>query len=210
MKKIIYFLFGAILLQACGPSQKVTNSWVVPGRDPEKKYNTIFIAALVQSQVTKNIIETDLANVITAHGKKAIKSGDVLPLTFSSLNNDTKTLILKKIQDMGVDGIFTAALVDKQSETRYVSNNYGYSPYSGYGGTFWGYYSYAYPMYYSSGYYTTDKTYFIEAGLFDAQSEKQIWSVQTEAYNPTNISKFSKGFAEILWGRAENDLGRKH
>jgi hypothetical protein len=34
-----------VVLFACGPSQKITTSWVNPDR-PAKKYTTVFVAAL--------------------------------------------------------------------------------------------------------------------------------------------------------------------
>jgi hypothetical protein len=64
-------------------------------------------------------------------------------------------------------------------------------------------------MMYDPGYYTTEKTYSMEGNLFDVESEKLIWSVQTESYNPENISKFSKGITEVMMERAMQDLRMK-
>lgn len=115
--------------------------------------------------------------------------------------------MLGKIRELNSDVIFTVALVDKESESRYVPGSMPYRPYMGYYERgFWGYYNYWYPFGYDPGYYTTDKTYFLEGNLFDVKTEEQLWSVQTEAYNPTSIENFSKKYAQLLWKRAEKEL----
>jgi hypothetical protein len=59
---------------------------------------------------------------------------------------------------------------------------------------------------YDPGYYTTDKTYFMEGDLFDVATETMIWSVQTESYNPASIEKFSKELTQLMLDQAAKDL----
>jgi hypothetical protein len=80
--------------------------------------------------------------------------------------------------------------------------------YGGYG--FGGYYGYMAPSIYSTpGYTTTDKTYFMEARLFEAASENMVWSAQSEAYNPSKIDKFSKDYSSMLVEQMQKDLAAK-
>ena len=51
---------------------------------------------------------------------------------------------------------------------------------------------------YDPGYYVNDKTYFIESNLYDVESEDIIWSVQSEAYNPSNLESASNKYAAQL------------
>jgi hypothetical protein len=62
-----------------------------------------------------------------------------------------------------------------------------------YGAGFYGYYNYWSPTLYSPGYYTTDKTYFIEANAYDMETQKIIWSVQSKAENPSGIEEIKQG-----------------
>ena len=119
-----------------------------------------------------------------------------------------KAVILAKVRELGCDAILTSALVDKQSETRYVPGTVTYAPYMGYGSYgFGGYYGYMYPaMYGSPGYYTTEKTYFIETNLFDVASEKMIYSVQSTAYDPSTITAFSRDYCEAVTKQFTKDL----
>ena len=114
------------------------------------------------------------------------------------------------MKQLGCDAILTVGLVDKTSETRYVPGTVSYSPYMGYGYGFGGYYGYMGPTMYNPGYYTTDKTYFMEANVFDASNEKLIWSAQSEAYDPTSISKFSRDYTTILMDKISSDMKKKN
>jgi hypothetical protein len=61
-------------------------------------------------------------------------------------------------------------------------------------------------MYSNPGYYTTDKTYFMQANVFDATTEGMVWAAQSEATNPSKISSFSREYAEILMARMKRDM----
>ena len=213
MRKLLSFAAFAfvMILQSCGPTQKVTSSWVNPQRPSVSKYNKVFIAALVQNNGYRSTIENELAAAATARGLQVVKSMDMFQPNFTKENAPDKEAILRAVRSSGCDAIFTVTLTDKQSDTRYVPGTTTYSPYMGYGGMgFGGFYGYTYPMMYSTpGYYTTDKTYFLEGRLFDVASENMVWSAQSEAYNPTKIDKFSKDYASLLVEQMQRDLGPK-
>ena len=62
-------------------------------------------------------------------------------------------------------------------------------------------------MMYDPGYYTEDKTYFIESNLYDMQTGAIIWSVQSEAYNPSNLAAASKTYSEMLMKKLKEEGG---
>ncbi|MGB4770608.1 MAG: hypothetical protein WBP58_04080 [Chitinophagaceae bacterium] len=208
MKKFIAIVFAAVYLVACGPSQKVTSSWKSPEM-PNKKYNSVFIMAMIQNQSARNIIETDLANAAAAKGLKVYKSSEYFAPNFQQGNLPGKQEIIDKVRSLGCEAMMTVSLVDKESETRYVPGTTTvYAPYGRYGYGWGGYYGYGMSTY-NPGYYTTDKTYFMESHIFDVESEKMIWSAQSEAYNPTSISKFSRDYTTVLADRISKDLAKK-
>jgi hypothetical protein len=210
MKQIFICLFFAattvLMVAGCGPAQKVTSSWKNPNNNPNKKYSKIFIAALVSRQNVRASLENHMAAAAAAQGFQVVKSTDAFAPTFTQTTAPDKDAMLGKIRELGCDLIYTVSLVDRQSETRYVPGNAMYAPYAGYGMGFRGYYGYMYPYAWDPGYYTTDKTYFMEGNLFDTETESLMWSVQTESYNPESIDKFSKGLTEIMMERAQKDL----
>jgi hypothetical protein len=208
LKNFVGILAAGLLLISCGPSQKVTSSWKNPNFNAEKKYTKIFIASLSSNQKVKLNLENEMAAVAAAQGFTVVKSQDVFQPTFTRETGPDKDVMLAKIKELGCDLIYTVALIDKKSETRYVPGGM-YAPYPAYGYGFRGYYNYWYPMMYDPGYYTTDKTYFMEGDLFDVESETMIWSVQTESYNPSSIEKFSKELTKLMLEQAQKDLKNK-
>ena len=70
MKKRSFFtvILISIYLVSCGPSHKITSTWVNPNFDRTKKYEKVFILVLNQNQSTKNILETDLTRAAEAKG----------------------------------------------------------------------------------------------------------------------------------------------
>jgi len=210
-----YFFFFLI---SCGPSQKITSSWINPELKERPGYKKIFILALAQNPGYKATIEQDLAYAATARKLQVVKSSEFFQPNFTAAGSSTpvdKEVILTKVREAGCDVIMTIALVDKKSETHYVPGTTAYSPYMGYGGGygavgFGGYYGAAYSSMYSTpGYYTEDKTYFMQANMFDAASEKMIWSAQSEAYDPSKISTFSRDYSDLLVERLNRDISQK-
>ena len=210
-KFLFYFVF-TVLFFSCKPSQRIMTSWVNPER-PDKKYTTVFVAAILQRSDIKYAIEDDLGAAAKARGFKVVKGYEIFPPNFNKDNMRDKNVALKAIRDKGCDVILSVAVIDLKSETHYVSGS-SYSPYVGYGGYggygaygpgFYGYYSYWSPTFYDPGYYTTDKTYFIEANAFDAETEAIIWSVQSKAMNPSDVEKTSKAYTEMLFAQFDKE-----
>ena len=215
-----------IYMVSCGPSVKVTSSWINKDRDPNRKYTSVFILSMTPNIAAKNIVETDLANAAIAKGYKVYKSSEYFPPEFSKGNITEKDVIIARVRQLGCDAILTSNLVNKESEMRYVPGmnmgmgmgmggmgmggmGMGYAPFMGYGMGFGGFYNVMGPMMYSPGYYTTDKTYFIEANIFDVETERLIWSAQSEALNPSTISKFSREYSAVLADKIRRDLIKK-
>lgn len=220
MKKnsLLWFLILSALFFSCSSSQRITTSWVNPER-PQKKYSTVFVAALIQNNQLKYAIEGDLGAAAKSKGFNVVRGYEIFPPNFNKENMRDRDLVLKLIRDKGCDVILSVAIIDQKSETRYVQSgiSVGYVPYSGYGpygtygsfGTgFYGYYNYWSPTLYTPGYYTTDKTYFIEANAYDAETQQLIWSVQSKAYNPSGIEKSSKEYTALLVEQFEKDHKR--
>lgn len=212
MRTINYVFILAVVLVfiSCGSSQKVLSSWVNKEELKGKKYSKVFIAVLTQSASSKTILEYDLAATLNEQGYQTVKSTDALSGSFRDNPNLTKDDVLAKVRETNCDVILTVTLLDSKTETRYVPGTSvyaSYAPYPAYGyyggfGTYYGYYA---PAIYSSGYYTTDKTYFLESNLFDAATEKILWSVQSSTYNPDNIKEFSSRYCKLLVSQAKDD-----
>ncbi|SHO64357.1 hypothetical protein [Algoriphagus zhangzhouensis] len=191
------FAFTLIVLGSCSPSVKILGSWTSPSMSTTG-YEDIFVTALTENILARQTVEQDLDNLLNEKGVNAQSSFNILPPGFKTSGVD-KNEVLQKIKALGSDAILTVAVLDQTNETRYVPGTTMYSPMGyGYYGRFWGYYSYYNPVMYDPGYYTTDKNYYLEANLYDAETEELVWSSQSETTNPASIETFSKTFSETI------------
>jgi len=191
------FAFTLIVLGSCSPSVKILGSWTSPSMSTTG-YDDLFVTALTDNILARQTVEQDLDNLLNEKGVNAQSSFNILPPGFKTSGVD-KNEVLQKIKALGSDAILTVAVLDQTNETRYVPGTTMYSPMGyGYYGRFWGYYSYYNPVMYDPGYYTTDKNYYLEANLYDAETEELVWSSQSETTNPASIETFSKTFSETI------------
>lgn len=208
MYKFNYWIFiGILLLNGCSSTNRITYSWTNPNFTDTSTYHKIFLAALVNNPHVRTHLEEEMWLTAKANGFEGERSWDYFPPSFSKPAPPNREMMMKQINSLGCDLIFTITLTDKKSETRYIPGLYGfYGPFPGYGLQFRGFYSYWYPYLYEPGYYVTDKTYFMEGNLFDTKTETLIWSIQTKSINPGSIEKFSKELIETMLIKSISDL----
>ena len=201
------FTLLCLILMGCTPANRITSSWTNKNHIQEKKYNKIFIAALVTNPHVRTHIEEEMRNNISTKGITVESSLDYFPPKFTKNKPPEVDSMISKIKELDCGLIFTISMIEKQSETRYIpGSNSLYGPYPGYDLRFRGFYSYWYPYMYDQGNYVTDKTYFMEGNIFETSTETLLWSVQTETLNPASIKKFSKELVALMWERALKDV----
>ena len=97
-----------------------------------------------------------------------------------------------------MDAVITIVLLDKQKERKYVPGNVYYSPYSYYSNRFWGYRTTLYQRIYEQGYYVTDTKYFWESNFYDMSTQKLLYSVQTESFDPVNSESLGHEYGKLI------------
>lgn len=204
--RIVSILVIIITMVGCSPSTKITALWK-SGEANEAPATSVLVAALTARTSARQQVESDLSDLLQKNGVKAFNSIDVMPPNIQSPDKPDPSALLKKVAERNVDAILTVALVDKQKETHYVGGAAGYAPIAsfGYYGRFTGYYTAWVPMMMSPGYYQENKRYFIETNLYDAGTERLLWSAQSETYNPTDLETFSETFARIIVQKMKAD-----
>ena len=183
----------------------------------EKAYKNIYIMGLFNNPTVSAIQEYELAMEANSRRYKTHRNREEFPYIFDDPAQG-RELLLKKVKSLGCDAIFITTLKDVHSESYYVSTSSigvgvgGYYPYNGYASNFNSYYSSYYTETSLSGYYQTDKLYFIESNLYDANTYELLWSVQSQSYNPSDIETVSKDYCNELFRELEkenNFRGRK-
>jgi hypothetical protein len=208
MKRAHLTILISFLFVACGgPSVLVTDSWKNEQLNKErKKYDSIFIIAITANKETRHTLETDLSKEVMEKGLKAIKSEDAFASEYSTGQPPGKDAVLQKAKELGCNAIFTAGIMHVESKSSYTASTSN-SPYPGYAqyGTFSGYYGHWSSPIYTPGYYTIDRTYYIESNLFDINTEGLLWSVQTQTYQPDDMATFSKKYTKAIVSRLRKD-----
>lgn len=211
MKHTFFFLvLLATLVYACSPSQKVTSYWVNKEAIPKEPFKTIYIIAITQNENMKPAVENELADVLVSRGHKVALNSQIYPPSFSAVKQLTKEQLVETIAKTGSEAVLTLAVLDTKTETSYNQGS-SYAPMSyGYNRSYYGYYNYYYPVVYSPGYYTTNKTFYIETNFYDVETDQLLWSIQSQAYNPDNFDRMFKEYTRtILMKLREEGLIKK-
>lgn len=206
MKRTISLLLMlAMILSGCGPTQQITGSWVNREALPKGPFNTMFLLAITQNEKAIYTVENKMADLITSRGKKVVQSSVIFPPKFAVTNGITKELMVDAIKKAGCDAVFTIALLDTKTEQTYQQGT-TYSPMS-YGayGSYYGYYSYYYPQVYSPGYYTIEKTFYLETNFYDVASDQLLWSIQSKAFNPSNLESWFDDYSRLILSQLKKE-----
>jgi len=160
----------------CASTQMVKN-WVYPERGP-LKFDKVMALVLVQDKFVRQAGEDEMVKQIKK--AEAIAAYRVIPSEQLVSESELK----KAVADSGVNGVIVMRPVYDQKEVSYVSGSYPAPYYS-----FWGYYSWAYPVVYSPGYYREDRFVGVETTIYDASDGKLVWSGLTQHKNPKDAAK---------------------
>ena len=194
---LLYTLLLAVILSGCA-SQKITTSWINPEAKSKGPYESIFVMVLAQSNAASFDIEDRMAETLASRGRKTVVSSSVFPAQLSAAENLSKDEMAEVIKNTGCDAVFIIAVLDVLSVETYNPGTAYYPMNYGMYGSYYGYYNFYYPQVYSPGYYSTDKTYYIETNFYDVASDQLLWSIQSEAYNPTSLESWFKEYSYNL------------
>ena len=174
-RKFLVPIFLVTVLAACGPSTKISKSWMDPSVTPAtwKPFQKVLVLGLVKDDATRRIVEDKLAAQFPG---RAVESYKYLSAA-DTVDADVEAKLIKD----GFDGLVYMRLANVEQSTSYV-------PGTTYGG-FYGYRGYGYGMYGSPGYYQEDKTYNVETNIYSLQPPKLLWSGTTASVNPGKLDK---------------------
>jgi len=196
--KTVLFLAFALTVNGCGPTQKITGSWADPEAESFGPYTKAFVMVLSQNSDANYYIESQMAKTLISKGFKVVKSNDLYPPKFSPLKDFTKEQLTESITKTGCDAVLILALLDSKVVESYNPGTSYYPMNYGYYGNFYGYYNHYYPQVYSPGYYSVDKTFYLEANLYDIAKDKLVWSIQSEARNPKDLQDWFRNYSVLL------------
>jgi hypothetical protein len=203
MKTVSVVLLLVIICIACSTS-KITSTWKAENVNTTA-YTKIMVLALT-NEVERSLqtnMENHLVSDLKNLGYNAVSSlREYGPKAFDKLD---ETAALDKLKNSGVDAVLTIVLLDKSRERSYVPGHIFYSPYGYYYNRFWGYRTTLYHRIYEPGYYVTDTKYFWESNLYDMGTQKLIYSVQTQSFDPSNTETLGHEYGQLIVNRMQQE-----
>ncbi|KEO73890.1 hypothetical protein [Anditalea andensis] len=204
--KIYYsiFIVALMIMVSCRPSTEVTAVWNTP--EPERSnYNSIFLAALTEDLSLRQNLEQEFASRLTNRNVTTTKSVETFRPDFYDERSPERNRLEEIIRETACEGILTITLIDVEQEERFVPGGAAgmggmYQPMGrfGYYGTFPGYFNHWHGAAFNTGYYSTDRRYFMETNLYDAQTMELVWSAQSKTLNPASDAAFAREYVDAV------------
>ncbi len=195
------------------PTTNISGSW----KDPEgKTYQNFLVAVLAKNLPARSSIEGDMARDLKREKVKASKSLDIFGHNEKLETKEQKRAAVDKIKTMDYDAIIVVTLLKKTEESRYVPGKSSYTPANigvgtgyynpvtnesssgGSYGAFGVYYMDASSAFNTPGYYEKDQIYFVQSNLYDAKTEKLVWSAQSDTFFSGDLATASNDFAYVM------------
>lgn len=164
---------------SCSPT-KLTNTWMdetARGRS----VRDVLVIGISDEQAVRRSFEDKFVKRFNDSGVEAVAGWSELP-TDKPLD---KADIDAAIQRLDIDTlIITHLLGVDQKEVYNPPRTYRVPTHSHLG--YYGYYGIVYDYVHQPGYYTTNTKVLLETNLYDANTEKLIWSARSETLNPSS------------------------
>lgn len=185
-----------VMIAGC-TSSRITTSWKAENTTPQK-YNKIMVLGLIREvdRTLQQNMENHMVGDLKEMGYNAVSSlTEFGPKVFDNMEEGAA---IAKLKNSGVDAVITIVMLDKQKEQRYVPGNIYYTPYGLYHNNFWGYRTTLYRRIYEPGYYVTETKYFWESNLYEMNTQKLAYSVQTESFDPVNSESMAHEYGMLI------------
>ena len=194
MRRVSVVVFPCILLAACAAT-KLTTTWVDESR-LGKPVSNVLVIGVTDREAVRRSFESKFVKQLEAAGVKAFSSADVLSIPADK--KLAKEEIMAAVNKVNADAVIVTRLIG-------VNKEEAYNPPVTYYRNYYGYYGYGYDYIQQPGYYSTYTLVLLETNLYDAKSEKLIWSGQSETWNPESEKQISD---EVI-GAITKDLREK-
>jgi hypothetical protein len=182
-------LAAAGLLSTACASTHLVNAWREPGYGGPLLTRIMVIGVTKQSAV-RRIFEDVFVQQLRAQSVAAIPSYMLIPED----GEVPKERLAQAVQESGADGLLITRLVRVDRQVQIYPGYYFGPPYMG----FYGFYSSAWVGYYEAPQAYTYDIVTSETSLFEAKSNRLLWSGTTETFSPRDVNKDTRELAAII------------
>ena len=188
-RTLIFVMLPAMLLSACATTT-LTSVWKDPSyQGPPGK---IMVVGVAKRPVNRRISEDEFVRRLKARGADAVASYAVLP----DGQQEDPAAIGAKMKELGADAVLITRLTDKKTVKTLVPGTV-YSPPSFYG-TWRDYYRHGSQVIYTPAYVAEDEYALMETNLYNAGTDKLIWSALSETEIRGSDQKLIQSFIGVM------------
>jgi hypothetical protein len=179
----------AVLLAACTKSGTQLTQQRVTEDYEGRPVSDILVIAVIDDQKTRTAFERSFVAHLESAGVEAVSSAEVLPIQ-GDLKLE-KEQILSVVEKFGNDAVMITHLSDIKIEDVSVRAGRNYDGY-------YGYYGFRFGSANDTGYATTMTTVRLKTNLYDAKTEKLIWSGQSDSWNMATQRERISGVVKVV------------
>jgi len=200
--KFATFAISAGLLFSSCTATKITNTWKDDGYRGAP-ISDVFVIGVAKEENTRRSFENKFVENLKVAGVQAVASSSVM----ESNQRIEKQAILATIEKLDIDAVLVTRLISlKEKEIRSPSASEHGRP-DDYQGRYYRDYSTAYGYSHQPANYTTSVRVGLETKLYDAGTEKLIWSATSKTANPkTKIELFDSVIEALVRDLKKNKL----
>jgi len=174
---LICALFSGVLIMACAGT-KLTQTWVDEAHRG-KPVSDILVIAITYKEEVRHSYEDKFVAQLKALGIDAVSSADVIPIPADlKLEKDQILNVVKKFENDAVIITHMGGVEEKETYSPATQSNTG----------FYGYYD-GLILSKDPGFYKTRTLVRLVTNLYDVETEKLIWSGQSETKDPRSIDQ---------------------
>lgn len=178
----------ATLAMSCA-STEMTSTWTDPYAKG-KPLSRIAVICLTQDEGVRRMAEDQAAGQIT--GAHAVPSYHVL----DRVDMTSREAVKAHLAAQGFDGALVMRLTGVSERVTQVGSPYG---------SFDGYYGYAGPAAYSSGYLQTETLVHVLSNLYSLDDNKLVWSGVSQTFNPASAKEVVVDVAKAVAKELEKE-----
>jgi hypothetical protein len=175
---------------------KVIHSWVVTG--PMPMLRRILVVAALDNYLIRQHLEDEMESLLSMYGVDGVRGHMVLPPRNELMEGELK----QRIKDSDLEGVLIIRLKDIRDETKEFVSPYvppiGYYRLDPFLAT-------QIRTFEAQGYSETFTVARAESNLYDAQTERLVWSGETDTVYSKDFQKLAKEYAKALVKRLKKD-----
>jgi hypothetical protein len=189
--------FFALVVGGCTGS-KLTGTW----RDEayRKPVASALVFGVTGRATVRRLFENEFVNQLQARGVQAVASYTAFPTE----DRQAKEAVVAKVKELNAGAVIVTRLTDKKTIERQYPSVVMTSP-GGYYGTYTDYYWQSYDLMYIPGPTYQQDVLYLETNLYDASSERLVWSALSKTVVGDAVNEEIKPFVTLVMKKLADD-----